>query len=689
MPLINPKNIFTYDNYRLESIDPKNWSNEEIIRFIATGVCANDAHTIQKHLARHLDPNATYIGKEYMKPLLIHVLNLTREVGLNEQSAIQVKLREGIAGCSEGLIIRLNDLARSFNRPKNMNQLLTYLREELVSQIAHQLTDEVHTYNALTLYAAQNNLGVCALHAEDVYSNSHTLTEQQKAIFNVRFKEAYTGWLLLNNLIAIFYQELQDHYGYRGYDSDGYKLYEYEAIISLLEQLLQCGTLAVTDVFDLDEESSGVTQLNGPRLIALYLQCLVEQGYLMTDANELLFLQALAHNDLKYDVSTVPYMIELVRYPNLLKHYSPASIDAIFNCTVEIEPHLTLQAYKTLLDLSFQTLSFTWFANLSVQWQESFFAQALSSTAHTHQSSIDNIVAWCLELEVEKRFNFLRQATSNRGILILAARHQPDVLTRLLDDMNFEQKILLMNARISREHTMVRSFELPFDILLHHHPLKALAFFAHLDKDHQLKLLDIYGDKNYSKLLCVNYYKQDIRVSQALLKPFSNEELITLLHKQFKYLGYNMLTQACMHSKEILAMLLARLSAENIAVLCDMYDSENSSLLIQVAQNKQHIDCLIMILNTLTPQMQHQVILAKNAIGHSAYDVAVAAHNQPAMKVFEFCLQAYKKAQEPSPKSYIEELSSQFNALSFFSTSSSDSNDSEMSEPDSTLPAPT
>ncbi|HAF88104.1 MAG TPA: hypothetical protein DCG13_06005, partial [Legionellales bacterium] len=76
-------------------------------------------------------------------------------------------------------------------------------------------------------------------------------------------------------------------------------------------------------------------------------------------------------------------------------------------------------------------------------------------------------------------------------------------------------------------------------------------------------------------------------------------------------------------------------------------------------------------------------------IGHSAYDVAVAAHNQPAMKVFEFCLQAYKKAQEPSPKSYIEELSSQFNALSFFSTSSSDSNDSEMSEPDSTLPAPT
>ena len=640
MLMIHPHKGFIFEACRREPKHSDSWSMEAIITFVAEKLdVPTDA--VSEHLLRHIGPEATHRHKTYIINAIGHILNLAKETSTNEQLSLCLKLQEGFKKCTEGLIIRLNDITRSFNRPRNMTQFLTVFREDLMRFIAHKLTDEVHIYNAFTLYAATRNLGVEALHPGDVFLDNQyfELTSKQKTKFEKEFNTGFNSWALLDGLVQAFSRELQDYFEYKGYNAEGYVMYQYDAIVAWFKTIFLPEELSVNDIFLVDKETSCVQALNWPVLIAQLMAYLVAHDYLQADAGEALFFKELVlvkpHIKAVAQLMQKPYylehVVELIKHADLLKQYSPLLVEIMVNHGVRHTPFCALNAFEVLQilrpDAKPNPITYHWMTRLPFKIKTRLLGQALSSTSTLAQSAASHIATSLLRLNRKKRSFFLTKAQLKEDILTLAARYQPEIIARLLENIAADEKIMLMTQPMFPQNA--------FEEWLQYHPIHATAFLHTFYPHQQLKLLSSNQGQSGEVLLNImNYYTTPALVLD-LITDLNSDQYLAMLTQQLAQNNDNLLTLSIQNHPELLEAILAKVEP---AHRFDLYAQENAlglNVLMIAASSANFFDSLCLLLDSLEHGMQQTLIYRNNLFEQTAYSIAMTANNRRALDEFE------------------------------------------------------
>lgn len=162
----------------------------------------------------------THVGKESTYPtkkilyaqlqLIYHRLqgNLDFELGAlsaDSRASILSQLIENIELCTEGFHNRVNIIANSFYRPRNLDELLYNVRKEIVEGTASRFAEaeEVHTWNRFNIIAAQDGFGIKS-HVQD-HNNLINLSEFEiRCALQTSFSKKFTPFNLPNLLIDEF-----------------------------------------------------------------------------------------------------------------------------------------------------------------------------------------------------------------------------------------------------------------------------------------------------------------------------------------------------------------------------------------------------------------------------------------------------------------------------------------------------
>jgi|GEM_PF-1852158 hypothetical protein len=194
--------------------------------------------------AKHLGETSGYRAKipllEQLQ-LIYHRLlgNLDAELGelsADHRHSLIDKLTEEIKECTEGFHNRVNIIVDSFHKPRNLAELLYIVRNRFVHEIATQLTDEVHAWNAVSVIAAIDGIGIKPNFPNDTYSGGLANTSIRRALQQT-FAKKFTPFNLPCFLIAVFIEfipelEIEKH------DENGICLETQEKIIRLIKRFL-------------------------------------------------------------------------------------------------------------------------------------------------------------------------------------------------------------------------------------------------------------------------------------------------------------------------------------------------------------------------------------------------------------------------------------------------------------------
>lgn len=184
----------------------KHWLND-----LETIIYQTDPSIEKKIFDRHIGEISNYRSKIHLKKqlqLIYHRLkgNLDSDLGelsLDERKALINKLTEEISYCTEGFHNRVNLLVDLFQKPRNLSELLCVVRKELIEEVASVLTDEIHSWNRVSVVAANDGLGVKANFPEDHYIGNLNDTSIRRTLQKI-FKQKFTPYTLPSLLIDAF-----------------------------------------------------------------------------------------------------------------------------------------------------------------------------------------------------------------------------------------------------------------------------------------------------------------------------------------------------------------------------------------------------------------------------------------------------------------------------------------------------
>ncbi|EKD55456.1 MAG: hypothetical protein ACD_60C00007G0020 [uncultured bacterium] len=147
---------------------------------------------------------------------------------------INYKLREDIEECSEGYSNRIQKIILSFQRPENLQQLLTITRMDLVQKTSVLLTDEVHADNRCFKIASIDGLGV-SFNNQDKYVGNLS-TEEIRTALQTTFYDEYRAF----NLPFLLSEVLRStfaYFGYSGKKETGYEMDTYQQIHDYMKKI--------------------------------------------------------------------------------------------------------------------------------------------------------------------------------------------------------------------------------------------------------------------------------------------------------------------------------------------------------------------------------------------------------------------------------------------------------------------
>lgn len=177
---------------------PKDWRAQLEAIFYQT-----DKHLEKKSLERHLGADSSYELKKILAEqlqLIYYRLQGELDTELGELSddhriALLNKLTEELTQCTPGFHNRINVIVDSFQKPCNLDQLLYMLRKRIVEDVASELTNEVHSWNQVSIIAATEGLGVEPNFPNDPYSGALSSDEIARALRET-FQKKFTPFNL-------------------------------------------------------------------------------------------------------------------------------------------------------------------------------------------------------------------------------------------------------------------------------------------------------------------------------------------------------------------------------------------------------------------------------------------------------------------------------------------------------------
>ena len=162
----------------------------------------------KKSLEKHLGADSSYQSKKILAEQLQLIYyrlqgDLDTELGQlsdDARKALLSKLTEEITQCTAGFHNRVNAIVASFQRPRNLEQLLYLVRTTIVEEVAFSLTNEVHAWNQVSVIAATEGLGIKPIFSGDPHSGNLIDDSIGKAL-REKFQKKFTPFNLPNLLV--------------------------------------------------------------------------------------------------------------------------------------------------------------------------------------------------------------------------------------------------------------------------------------------------------------------------------------------------------------------------------------------------------------------------------------------------------------------------------------------------------
>lgn len=175
MPIINPSMAYQQpsESQKVNIVVgtlPNDWF-EQLIQMVQGHLVSGVSVDIAARFNYYVGPESTYnLKKQVIEGLkIIYGVMKDPAVSDNLKVSIASQLAERSEECTAGFHDGVNAIVDGFSRADSMNTLLSRVRHEIVSRIANQTTDEVHTNNRFFTIAQRSGFGVTALNPKDVY----------------------------------------------------------------------------------------------------------------------------------------------------------------------------------------------------------------------------------------------------------------------------------------------------------------------------------------------------------------------------------------------------------------------------------------------------------------------------------------------------------------------------------------
>ncbi len=175
---------------------------------------ADNIRLEKKNLEKHLGTGSAYKLKKILAEQLQLVYyrlqgDLDAELGKlsdDDRKALLNKLMEDITQCTAGFHNRVNVIVDSFQKPRNLDQLLYKLRKRIVEDVASELTGEVHAWNQVSIVAATEGLGIKPNFPNDPHSgdlSTDTIKQALRETFQKKFTPFNLPCLLSHALMEL------------------------------------------------------------------------------------------------------------------------------------------------------------------------------------------------------------------------------------------------------------------------------------------------------------------------------------------------------------------------------------------------------------------------------------------------------------------------------------------------------
>ncbi|MDF1684767.1 MAG: hypothetical protein P1U36_08950 [Legionellaceae bacterium] len=159
----------------------------------------------------------------------------------SEKKIIAFKLQERAEECTPGFHNGINAVVDSFYAAKNINDLLSRVRQDIVTRVASQLSDDVHVNNRCFVLAENLGYGVHALNRDDHHLNylSGVITNDKIGqALSAAFEKEFRVFFMLQGLEGQLRGQL-DSTGYVGPKDTPYTSDEQTKIEAALKQLFK------------------------------------------------------------------------------------------------------------------------------------------------------------------------------------------------------------------------------------------------------------------------------------------------------------------------------------------------------------------------------------------------------------------------------------------------------------------
>lgn len=483
---------------------PENWK-KGLAKHLAQALLKNE-NAILAEFERHIGEDATYLYKtEIQRTLkfiyLVLMGNLSSlapyfKLSNDQALALMVKATEDLDQCTPGFHNRLNEILQEFFLPKNVYEILTKIRSQIVSKAASQVNNEVHTKNRFHLTAVTLGFGVEVINKKDVYRGLVEDEEIADCLQRIFHEEYYPF-----NILLRFKEQLESvlsSLGYRGRNEAGYPLGDYGIWVNFLKEIFPDEPFFSEEVFILNENDNMV-DLNWKGIYLVLWKHFNQKHYFNFSLEQVKEIQTLLQGNSSFNGKILSLIFGLDECAAILK---------IVNLEKSSREKAALDYLKKYVELNdFHKVFcgqnihkiFTFFRNIDLSFTPKLRDQLLEQHP------------WLRE-KIEKNL-------SVRKFSLLSALEELRPLNEIIN--RIEQHFFLKSKRcyaILQQQNGKKNAAL--HLLIRNHPPEALKLFAlllqNLSEEEQFTILSL-SDRNYLNSLMLALHQQSGKAAEILL----------------------------------------------------------------------------------------------------------------------------------------------------------------------------
>lgn len=184
MPKLNPNTCYALPEGTVErtgdAITPE--ALNQLIEAVSQHLDESLRENFQERMQVHVGAGSTYALKQQALQALSVVAARFNDPDIleSEKKLIADKLQERAENCTPGFHNGVNAIVDGFYLAESINDLLYRVRQDIVTRMATQLTDEVHTNNRCFVVASTSGYGVHPINDDDIYRSNMSLVLKKR-----------------------------------------------------------------------------------------------------------------------------------------------------------------------------------------------------------------------------------------------------------------------------------------------------------------------------------------------------------------------------------------------------------------------------------------------------------------------------------------------------------------------------